>query len=151
MSVLDRYTDILIDPPALALLHTEKYKEFIPIIIARFNTYTTKLAIMELLSLLNYYKIQYDKKLIKQLYKIYKIIELDDEIIHRSSLILSDLLHHDIQVDTLDIIHAAISLEKKLIIITADNSRYEIFRKYGIITVHVDELINTIKRLFQKT
>lgn len=149
MSLLDKYTDILVDASALALLHTKEYKDFIPSIIAKFNVYTTKLAIIEFLSLLNYYKVNFTQEIIENLYNIYKIIDIDEKIMYRSSLILSDLIRHNTWADSIDIIHAAISLEKKLIIITIDEARYDSFKKYGVLTVHVDNLINNIKQIIK--
>lgn len=50
----------------------------------------------------------------------------------------------------IDIIHATISLEKKLIIITADNPGYDSFKKYDVLVVHINELLNIIQQFISE-
>ena len=150
MSILKRYENILLDPTALIMLHSREFKEFIPIIVAKLNAYTTIFSIIEFLSMLNYYGIKYDTNIINKLTEIYKLAEINDEIILRAASIRADLIRHRINTDTLDIIHVSICKEKGLILVTTDPSKYDIFRKYGIEVIHIQELINIVKRVINK-
>ncbi len=152
MSLLQKYSNILIDAPALALLHSRNYKKFLPIVLAKYNVYLTRLCIMEFLSLLNYYKYSYDyRNILNYFNKFYKVKQLSDEIIHRAAVIYSDLMKRNIFSNIVDVIHAAISIEENMILLTSDTQRYEVFLKYGIIFSHVDDLISLIKAEASRT
>ncbi len=144
------YTDIFLDATALALLHTDKYRKYIPLILAKFHTYISKLSIIEFLAILNYTKAGYNKTLLDYIYRLYKLVELDPAIMERAARIFSDLLLHGIVVDLVDVIQASISIEKRLVMITADPSRYEPLKKYGATPIHVRELIAIMDQLSLK-
>ena len=141
------FTDIFLDATALALLHTDEYRKYIPLILARFHTYISKLSIIEFLAILNYVESDYDKNLLDYIYRLYKLVELDPAIIERAARIFSDLLLHGIDIDLVDVIQASISIEKRLVMVTADPSRYEPLKKYGTTPIHVRELIAIIDQL----
>jgi hypothetical protein len=48
-----------------------------------------------------------------------------------------------------DVINAAISLIKNILILTDDPERYKAYLKYGIIAYSIEELINRFKKLLE--
>ncbi|NPA98477.1 MAG: type II toxin-antitoxin system VapC family toxin [Crenarchaeota archaeon] len=151
MSVLERYENILLDPTALIVLHSREYKEFIPIIVAKLNAYTTIFSIIEYLSLISYYGRKPGKTIIDRLKEIYNIAEITNETMIKAASIRSDLLRHGVRAELQDIIHVAICKEKGLILVTGDPERYEPMKKYGIEIIHIGELINIIKRILDQS
>ncbi len=151
MSLLARYSDILLDEYSLPLFHSKPYKNILPIILAKYNVHITRIAIIEFLSILNYYKKKYNpEKIMEYFRKFYRIIDIDDKIIYKASLYLSELVRHKKKAKIIDAINAAISTEKNMIIITNDKSRYEEFLKYGVICYNIDEFTEYLRREAQK-
>ena len=143
------FTDLLIDGTALALLHSDEYRSFMPIILTRFNVYTTKLAIIEFLAILGYNQIPYNHDILLYLSQLYKVIDMDEKELLRASKIFSDLLSHNENPDIIDVIHAAISIERKLLIVTADVQRYNTLKRYGIAVISVNEFLEVAKNIMK--
>lgn len=145
--ILERF-ELLVDASALALLHSKDYKDLIPLILAKTKIHVSNITLIDFLTYLYYVKkINSQTPILQLLRQIYNIVDINDKIITKAALIKSDLLHHSYQFNDADVINVAIALEKGYILITADPSDYEIYKKYGLVVVSVEEVATRIKEI----
>lgn len=145
--VLEKF-ELVIDAQALALLHSRDYRSFIPLILAKTKVHLSHLTLVEFLAYLYYSKKTGTKSdVLSFLRHLYDVVELDDNVIKRAALIESDLLHHSIIPDTTDLLNSSIAIERGYILVSSEPSRYEVYRKYGLIVISFSELIEAVKEL----
>ncbi|MEM4553712.1 MAG: hypothetical protein QXI86_05740 [Ignisphaera sp.] len=145
--ILEKF-ELLVDASALALLHSREYKNLVPVILAKTKIHVSILSLIDFLTYLYYIKgINSQIQVVDILKQIYDIVNVDDKIVSKVALMKSDLLHHAINPDNTDLINVAIALEKGYILVTVDPADYEIYRRYGLIVMSVEELVSKVKEL----
>ena len=79
-------SDLLLDASALAVLHSSKYRDFIPIIVSRFNVHVTIFSLVEFAASIYYTrKTPPSTSIMQVMRKIYNVIDtLDDALIEKS-------------------------------------------------------------------
>ncbi|MGB9709564.1 MAG: hypothetical protein ACP5II_06810 [Infirmifilum sp.] len=138
-------TSLLLDSTALAVLHSRKYKQLLPLLVADYNLHVSIISIIELLTYLSHERKVEITGILPKLRKIYTVIDqFEDKVSEMIAQIQSDLLHYNLTPYFEDIVNVAIASEKKFIILTADPERYNQLRKYGV-------SIMTLEQLFEKT
>lgn len=138
--------ELVIDAQALALLHSRDYRSFIPLILAKTKVHLSHLTLIEFLAYLYYSKKTGTKSdVLSFLKQLYNVVEPDDDIIKRAALIESDLLHHSVMPDATDLLNSSIAIERGYILVSSEPSRYEEYKKYGLMVISFSELVEAVK------
>jgi len=119
--------------------------------LAKTKVHLSHLTLVEFLAYL-YYSKKTDAKLdaLSFLKQLYDVVELDDNIIKRAALMESDLLHHSIIPDATDLLNSSIAVERGYMLVSSEPSRYEEYKKYGLMVISFSELIEAVKEFLIK-
>ncbi|MEM1639969.1 MAG: hypothetical protein QXJ69_07895 [Desulfurococcaceae archaeon] len=88
-------------------------------------------------------------KIIDLFYKLYIVENLDKETIIKSSLLLNDLVKHNVPFDLIDVFNVAIAMLKNIPVLTNDPERYRVFSKYGVVAISVEDLLSKFENLLR--
>ena len=145
-------SDLLRDAPALAVLHSSKYRDFIPIIVSRFNVHVTIFSLVEFAASIYYTrKTPPSTSIMQVMRKIYNVIDtLDDALIEKIAMLMGELTHYSIPATFEDVANVVIALQRKMVLVTGDPERYTGLEKYGAIILNVEELIQSTEEFLER-
>ncbi|MEM3913612.1 MAG: hypothetical protein QXT75_06920 [Desulfurococcaceae archaeon] len=145
------YKDFLADTYALIYLHSLDTRDLLVLLLSKFRIHVSTLTLHEFLSYIYYKYHNYEllTKIIDLFYKLYIVENLDKETIIKSSLLLNDLVKHNVPFDLIDVFNVAIAMLKNIPVLTNDPERYRVFSKYGVVAISVEDLLSKFENLLR--
>lgn len=139
--------EYLLDTYGLLFLNSRELRNLLTLILSKYKIHITPITLIEFLSYIHYKCHDHilTDQILKTMIKLYMIENLDEEVMKKASMIISDLLKHHTEYNISDVINTSVALVRNLTILTDNPSIYSFYLKYGINVKGVRDFVKELE------
>lgn len=148
MSSISIQNEYLLDTYGLLFLNSRELRNLLVLILSKYKMHITPITLIEFLSYIHYkcHDHLLTDQVLRTMTKLYVVENLDEEVMRRASMIISDLLKHHMEYNISDVLNVSVALVRNLTILTDNPSTYVFHFRYGVSVQGIRDFVKDFER-----